>query len=304
MQHHCTTCRVSFDNIAAVREHYGSDLHLRNVKKRVGGDVSSLPQKPIQSTTTASSARYYCSLSKKYFNSVQTLQNHLQSKAHKQRVKAQKEMKDVSESSAAAEPEEVPSRDRHDDVEVTALHCFFSGQGFNDIETNLAHMEKSYGFVIPQKSKCTDLPGLMAYLARKVNGCLSLFDNRVFDSLTAARMHMIDTGRCRIQLDEEYAEFYDPEVFADPEEAPAKVSLRDGRSLVRRGEVPAHRELVPVQRNAWAVKVSTEQHAAQVAQDKKQIRESKRDMQAVNKYWCQTGVKSNKLHPKGYDGEA
>jgi pre-60S factor REI1 len=291
---------VYLDNIAAVREHYGSEIHLRNVKKRVGGDVSSLPPKPVQATTMASTARYYCSVCKKYFNSVATLQNHVQSKGHRA----------MKEANLVATPQEPRPAAENEDVELTATSCLFCPSTHTAIEENITHMHKSHGFYIPERTYCTDVDGLVAYLARKVNGCLCIVcgdRNREFLSLKAVRMHMVDSHHNAITLDEEYSDFYDAKVFAPPEEV-AQVTIRDGRSLVRRGEVthadPVCRSLMVAPKHQWQLKAHQEATEKRAIADKKQIRESRKDMAAAAKYWTTVGVQGNKLHPKGYDGEA
>eukprot|EP00760_Papus_ankaliazontas_P032828 PhM_4_TR5980/c0_g1_i1/m.99457/K14816/REI1; pre-60S factor REI1 len=315
-RHTCSTCKMTFEHIAAVREHYGSDLHLRNVKRRVGGDMSTLPQKPVQSTT-ASVARYYCSVCKKYFNSVQTLTAHVASKAHKLqkdeqiRLKEEKAGRTDEPDAAAVTADESAARTRdpaHDQVELTSCHCLFCPEHFETEQANVAHMSESHDFKVPMGEKVTDMTGLLSYLARKVNGlmCIVCGDkSRDYNTLTAVRMHMNDSRHTSIKLDEEYEEFYVPGTFDEPTISDdVRHTTRVGRELVRRGEVVHHdranMQMMAPQRRQTELQVAQEKR---VIVEKKQVKESRRDVEFAKKASVEVAVKANKFHKKGYEGD-
>jgi len=72
-------------------------------------------------------------------------------------------------------------------------------------------MLENFSFFIPSIDHLTDLCGLLYYLGQKIIvGFSCLYCNREFQSLPAVRQHMVDSGHCMMQWDDqtEYSEFY------------------------------------------------------------------------------------------------
>jgi hypothetical protein len=84
-----------------------------------------------------------------------------------------------------------------------------------DIETNLDHMHREHGFYIPDMQYVINVEGLLRYCAEKIwVGRICLFCDKSFRSGEATAVHMTTKGHCRIPWEteddiEEYGDFYD-----------------------------------------------------------------------------------------------
>jgi len=111
-------------------------------------------------------------------------------------------------------------------------------------------MRLNYGFTIPMKEYCKDIPGLIKYLGEKIGvGYTSIMDNKQFRSVEACQMHMRDTNTCKMLFENnehEYEEFYDMNALIEIENKLNNVKLHDnGFELVVNNEkILGHRDLV------------------------------------------------------------
>ena len=84
---------------------------------------------------------------------------------------------------------------------------------------NLQYMARTHGFYLPYADYCVDIPGLLTYLLEMVYvGNVALLSSKQFHSAEAVQAHMRDKGACRIELEgheEEYEAFYDLEALAE-----------------------------------------------------------------------------------------
>lgn len=355
----CATCNVVFGTMEAVRGHYGSELHLHNVRLRVEGrrPLTAQEYKHVKLTEHGNVGNdgrslFACKLCKKTFHSVQTLQAHVRSTAHlikkEQRIIARdadamslltstsigshamglhrrhnaKRLKPPHESTKPKKAVNVCPEDREEDV--SEVRCLFCGALFDSVEDNLRHMSNFHDFVLPLQHRCRDVQGLLAYLARKVNGLLCLVcgeKTRTFASLEALRAHMREKNHERIVLSPEYSEFYDVSL-ADAEageqlrSTTLALTFHDSKRTVQRREadVPRPRRKEAEERANRRKAILAADHKAMIIAQK----ERREVLRAHNKvahetlrrqdgHYQQTmlkvGLRSNKLHPKGYDGE-
>lgn len=353
---HCGTCGVdlSSDNF---RAHYSSELHLANVRRRVKGEAPILERNWIKEEDKDNHRDpegpplFSCTLCKKTFRSVQTLQAHVRSTAHllkkEERIIARegegtilttttlgsaamglhRRHKAKLKNPPVKNPHEVkvPHQDREEDVGTT--RCMFCGHPSETFPDNLRHMQLVHNFCIPLKKFCRDKEGFISYLSRKVNGLVCLVCNektKVYHSLQALRDHMRECCHEKVVLSPEYCDFFDCPL--DDGDIAAKVATVKGNQLTvkadgkkkkilkREADVPLPRrretETVVEQRRA----ITANENSALIAAKEEQQRMMAEHNDAVRNTIARAeahyhakqlkvGLRTNKLHPKGYDGE-
>lgn len=170
----------------------------------------------------------YCKACKKFFKTKNAHDNHLGSKKHKDSLKSflenqlNEEEKDVRVSVPSAEileqrkkqeeeedddsmdVESVDSDEWDDDTEnpIDNNDCIFCEHHSKSLVKNLKHMSIAHSFFIPDAEYCSDVTGLLSYLAEKVCAdfiCLWCNEKgRTFYSLQAVRQHMIEKGHTKM----------------------------------------------------------------------------------------------------------
>lgn len=198
--HTCLNCNVKFKDADAQRDHYKTDWHRYNLKRRVAElppvTAEEFQRRVIQQRAADEQAlqetTLYCSACRKQFVSDKSYDNHLNSKKHKDAaLKFEKEnegqerdvlMKQVktttSKKSAADETvdndggvvEDVDS-DEWDEYFANPIeenNCMFCSHHSDNFTQNLQHMAVAHSFFIPDMEYVVDLHGLMMYLAEKI----------------------------------------------------------------------------------------------------------------------------------------
>lgn len=235
----CLNCSVRFANADLQRDHYKTDWHRYNLKRRVAElppvTAEEFQKRVIQQRAADESAlqeiRMYCASCRKQFNSDKSYDNHLQSKKHKDNLEkleaiaqadpsgsdapinvvtktnvAEKAANDVGDDSDE-DIEEVDSDEWDEDSEnpIAQNNCMFCANHSEDLVENLQHMSTEHSFFVPDTEFIVDLEGLMMYLGEKINRdfiCLWCNDRgRTFYSLDAVRKHMNDKGHCKMLHD-------------------------------------------------------------------------------------------------------
>lgn len=365
----CGTCNVALDNAEALRNHYGSEFHLTNVRRRVEGlrPLTQQEQRHTQHDVEGAGVDengapvYSCTLCKKTFRSVQTLQTHIRSTAHLMRKEQRIIARDSEAASmltstslgsaamglhrrhnakkSAARKEEaqkgkkvapkVGLEEREEDT--SEVRCMFCGLLSENVEANVQHLDTVHHFLVPMAQHCKDVAALLAYLARKINGLMCIVCNertRSFSSLEALRDHMRESNHERLILSPEYQEFYNV-VLAKPEGLdPVQLDGVRGDEMVlgnekakgktrvvlkREGEVPRvrpretevqydKRKAIQAAEQESRALVKEEQKEMMMAQNQEAAWVAQRSGAARNDLQLVTSMRSNKLHPKGYDG--
>ncbi|KAG5472821.1 hypothetical protein LSCM4_02145 [Leishmania orientalis] len=363
----CGTCNLLLESGEVLRAHYGSEFHLTNVRRRVEGlrplsqQEHRFASREMEGAALDESGApvYSCTLCKKTFRSVQTLQTHIRSTAHlirkEQRIiqrdsEAASMLTATTLGSAAvglhrrhnakkgaaalrdAKQKTAPKVDAEEREEDTSeLRCMFCGFLSADVKSNLHHMECVHNFSIPLAAHCIDQAALLAYLARKINGLMCIVCNertRSFCSLEALRDHMRESNHERLILNPEYQEFYN--VTLEDPEAAGTVHLEglrgdelvlahdktEGRRRVvrkREGDVPRARPRETEVQNEKRMTILAEAHETRVLakQEQKELM-AKQNKEAAwvakrsggdrHDLQLDVSMRTNKLHPKGYDG--
>lgn len=185
----------------------------------------------------------YCKACKKFFKTKNSHDNHLNSKKHKDSLKEFIE-NHVNENdhetievcipaSEAIKNQTIEEEEDDDGMDVESVDsdewdenaenpikendCLFCDTHNESLETNLKHMSIAHSFFIPDLEYCTDIEGLVGYLAEKVGlSFICLWCNekgKTFYSLRGVRGHMCDKGHTKMLHEgavlAEYAPFYD-----------------------------------------------------------------------------------------------
>lgn len=208
----CLACRVGFSSSETQREHYKTDWHRYNLKRKIAGMVA---------------------VSAENFRERVTAQQVKEQEAKDKSRKGKKEnnaraeilpiMKRAAEESAeptaAAMEEEdlIDSRPAPEPVILSLESCIFCKVVSSSFEDNLKHMTSEHSFFVPDIEYIDNLEGLIRFLQSKVTENFQcLYCNgksRAFQSVDAVRKHMVDKGHCMIDYSDEgrdeTSDFYD-----------------------------------------------------------------------------------------------
>lgn len=161
---------------------------------------------------------YECAICRKSYYSENAFSNHLLSKKHKDlEFNAGKEsllspvIAHKKEFTLFSDTEDDTDNENHSVVSsVGDLHlsqdcCLFCSFVSGDFESNLKHMSLVHGFFLPDVEYLEDAPGLIIYLAEKIDDCICLYCNgrgKEWKTQNAVRKHMLDKGHCKMAYDE------------------------------------------------------------------------------------------------------
>ncbi|KAI0305505.1 C2H2 type zinc-finger-domain-containing protein [Multifurca ochricompacta] len=239
----CLSCSIAFLTAEEQRNHYRSDHHRYNMKRR----VASLPpvsaavfnQKVVerrQETAVAPSPKgLTCEICNKVYTTENAYRSHILSRKHREaEVRAlsrgstvtkdqtpRPPTTDVRQASQTHTISESPNENDLDDGGALTLdekiatarsrhspvHCLFCARISSSLEDNLTHMSAEHSFFIPDAEYLVDPTGLVSYLGDKIAvGNVCIYCNgkgREFHTLDAVRKHMIDKSHCKIAYDTE-----------------------------------------------------------------------------------------------------
>ncbi|KAL4222432.1 hypothetical protein ACF0H5_018471 [Mactra antiquata] len=243
----CIACRVVFPDGETQRAHYKTDWHRYNLKRKVAELPPVTSDNFKQRVLTAQQAEVVaeekqsliCEVCRKTFSTQNAMQNHLQSKKHKEtELKLQKtggksnkknknktggvqkaeSKKEVAESKDVVnDDDDECMEDIETDSEVESVEsfgdedglgieeCLFCSTISQSLEDNIKHMTEKHSFFLPDAEYISDLEGLITYLGQKVgigNVCLWCNEKgKSFHTTQAVQKHMLDKGHCKILHD-------------------------------------------------------------------------------------------------------
>lgn len=244
LKYTCIACRVAFRDAELQRQHYKTDWHRYNLKRKVA-DFPPVTAEEFQRRVLTQREQEkenskiqttYCATCKKLFSNVNAYNNHLNSKKHKQleveKILGSSPPKDQPVASPKQNGIDVQDVDSDSDVEevdsdeweedgndnpVDSNNCLFCPHHSGTMTKNLKHMSVAHSFFIPDIEYVVDMKGLLKYLGEKISQyfmCLWCNDKgRAFHSMESAQQHMVDKGHC-MMLHEgetlaEYSSYYD-----------------------------------------------------------------------------------------------
>jgi len=189
-----------FASREALHEHYKSEWHRYNLKRKVAG-IAPVPKAMFEKLQLIAQER------------ADSAAHDSRKMDHIKKEKRQSEQKVEKPKEKDLEKEEEFSID--DDAlmaPVDMKECFMDGKLSEDFASNLEYMHKNFGFFVPDMKYVSDLEGLYKYCAKKVTaGRMCLFCDRPFVSARAVIQHMIHKSHCKIpwEKDEHFAEYED-----------------------------------------------------------------------------------------------
>jgi pre-60S factor REI1 len=242
-------CRVTFVDSEIQREHYKTEWHRYNLKRKVAQlaplsfeDYQIIEdQHRLQVEKVEAGSDYYCECCRKPFNNEKVWDQHNKCKKHLDMLKLfetrgplVKPVKDVLadqlETVEPVVPEATEDGNESDgdwesvsdegeilegDEAVDVTSCLFCPSSSKNMQDNLDHMTRFHSFFIPDAEYMSDLEGLITYLGEKVGiglRCLWCCDKgKRFKTLHSVQQHMVVKGHCKMLLEpgESLLEFSD-----------------------------------------------------------------------------------------------
>ncbi|KAI9251489.1 C2H2 type zinc-finger-domain-containing protein, partial [Phascolomyces articulosus] len=229
----CTTCHVAFPTSEGQRNHYRTDWHKYNLKRKVA-ELTPINAEQFAEKILGNKAKgreeeermgliYECAVCRKSYYSENAFNNHMQSKKHRE----MEEQAENPDKIVEPTPSSLTSPDKKENnmlrsnrkiaLTDSEHECLFCSETSNAFDTNIKHMETIHGFFLPDAEYLQDAKGLIHYLSTKVNSSICLYCNgrgKEWKSVDAVCAHMIDTGHCKMAYDEsedpeELLKYYD-----------------------------------------------------------------------------------------------
>nr|CAG4646263.1 EOG090X06E3 [Macrothrix elegans] len=279
MSYTCISCHVAFKEASIQREHYKTDWHRYNLKRKVV-DLPPVTAEVFQQRVLEQRAQVdkeqalknvvpYCEPCRKKFSSSKAYENHLLSHKHKENVltaltrppptnTVKSQDQEMSEDVTEIEEMDEDSDEWEDVEEAIPIDvCLFCNHKSQTMEKNLEHMSVHHAFFIPDLEYVVDLEGLLTYIGERTGqGHICLWCGhlgRQFPSTEAVQKHMLDKGHCKMfhegEVLLEYSDFYDysasyPDEGDPDEEVEENVLSDSGFELVLpSGAIIGHRLL-------------------------------------------------------------
>jgi pre-60S factor REI1 len=210
---------VVFETEAAMKEHYKSEWHRHNLKRKVAGlaplNRDAFEQRAASAAVasaangggTSFAATGCSSLGGSSAPLTRSAERRLKREA-KQNEKAAREANNPNSKTAHFEATKKMSEHEYIEHKMATAEPFdegsdlFSRHHCSTMEENLAHMARTHGFYVPYMDYVTDLRGLLGYLLEMVYvGNVALVSGKQFHTLEAVQAHMRATGGCRMELE-------------------------------------------------------------------------------------------------------
>jgi pre-60S factor REI1 len=202
----CNTCKAAFSGIEKVKEHYRSDWHILNSKRRANNlaPLSKADYKFVTKTQAAKKPAAAKIMSQEF-----TLQTAAIVPPPAAAPASTGETEGMDTSNGEEDEEDL------EELPLGANISIFDNKEFDTVEECVAYMAVTFGFFIPDIEYLTDLEGLLGYLGEKVKlGGLCLCCQRQCKPGRPCQNHMKDSSHCKIAFEEgvdldEYEDFYD-----------------------------------------------------------------------------------------------
>ena len=201
----CNTCKAAFSGIEKVKEHYRSEWHILNSKRRAN-NLAPLSKADYKIVTKTQASKKPAA--PKIMSVDFTLQSAGGGPSVSDRVpNTSQEGSDVI--NTEAEEEEIEELPLGPNISI------FDNKEFETVDECVKYMADTFGFFIPDVEYLIDMEGLLGYLGEKVKlGGLCLCCQRQCKPGRPCQNHMRDSSHCKIAFEEgvdldEYEDFYD-----------------------------------------------------------------------------------------------
>eukprot|EP01038_Epipyxis_sp_PR26KG_P007624 gene7624-10378_t len=218
----CNTCKAVFSSVAKVKEHYKTDWHVVNSKRRANNLV---PLRKEEFKTLGIKLPPTKPLNVSKNNNVLPINNNI-------KTTSVIEINDTVKDSTAPSTNifklgDIGEDINDDDTEwvdedesvaaspVASNICLFDDKKFENTEECIQYMAIQFGFFIPDMEYLTDMDGFLNYLGEKVkHGGFCLYCQRKFRTARSCQHHMLSKSHCKIAYEEgvdmeEFEDFYD-----------------------------------------------------------------------------------------------
>ena len=247
----------AFASRAELQDHYKSDWHRYNLKRRDAG----LPMLNEEDFTV----RYEAAVAlrkeregreersgvdhrKDKTKSKKSKKGQQQKKSNKRQPTFAKRNEAVAVESGEADDGSAMQEDEAADgvsnelmeeeaPEINPSQCLFDNHISSSPESNLKYMTEKYSFFLPDADYCNDLEGLLGYCNEKVRiGNVCLYCQKMFGSAEAVLGHMRDKSHCKLAYEDgvdldEFDVFYDYERLNADSGLGTKCPNADGETM-------------------------------------------------------------------------
>jgi len=208
-----------FSSRSELAEHYKSDWHRYNLKRREAG-LPLLQEADFQARLEAALALKKEREGKQERSGT----DHLKNKNKKQvTIKSQAAAYDRIKDGAQEESEGAGEDDMNEPTSqveeeppvIEPRQCLFDKHMSPSVEANLERMQRKYGFFVPDQEYLVDMEGLIGYCHEKIKlGHYCLYCQRIFSTWQGCQKHMISTRHTKLKYEpgvdmEEYDPFFD-----------------------------------------------------------------------------------------------
>jgi hypothetical protein len=200
----CIACKLEFLHNGLMREHYKSDYHRFNLKRKSAG-LPSVSQVLFDEKVALAANP------KQILKGTKHLKNPEKTEKKKQEKANSAPIEPAADVAIEKTSEELFAEREANAVKLSLEDSLFDDHKSTDLDSNLEYMLGNFSFFIPSIDYLTDLPGLLDYLGQKITvGYTCLYCDKEFYSMKGVRQHMVDKCHCMMQWDyiEEYEDFY------------------------------------------------------------------------------------------------
>jgi len=219
----------TFASRSEIADHYKSDWHKYNLKRREAG-LPLVEEREFQMRLEAALAMRKEREKKNGTDHIKNI-NSKKNKKKQENIKTKKETKNdsgassspadvemVSAASAENASEEAPKSripaalaESQENPEIDPKQSLFDQHKSKSLKDNMNYMQQKYGFFLPDKENLVDFEGLLGYCHEKIKlGHYCLYCNQVFQTWQGCQQHMIDKQHCKLRYEQGFWDELDP----------------------------------------------------------------------------------------------